>query len=589
MSISKPVRTNGPSPWAARVFGIRFFGDGGERLLLAAVAVYVLLFCLLPLVRLFAEAVVPTGDSGLHLIGQVLDSRSAQRALWHTIDAGLSATLVSVVLGTALALLVGLTNVRWPALIVFLLLLPTLVPAQITAVSWLELLSPHSLLLGPLGYSLPPGSGNPLHSKGGIVALLGIEHATMVFLSVRAGLRGIPRDLIEAARAAGAGPLRIIWTVILPLARPSIIAGAALAFVAAIGNFGIPALLGIPGRYLMLTTLIFQRLNAFGPTILGEVATLSMLLALLAGAGLILQGLMTRGLSAKTRRVEIEGTGAEGPVFSLGRARWWVEGTTWLVLLVMGVLPLLALVSSSLVAAIGVPLSWDTVTLENYQFALGHGATRRAFVNSTGLALAAAVGTVAISVPFAYLVLNRRNGAARILNVVADAPFALPGIVLSIAAILTFLPPLPVLGISLYNTLWIILIAYLGRFLAFGLRPTLAGLAQMDRTLEDAARVAGAGTLRRLWTIVLPHAAPAAMAGGILVFMGAFNELTVSALLWSAGNETLGVVVFNLYDEGNANGAAAVAVLTVVATLAVALLTTLAARRLPRGVLPWQA
>lgn len=562
----------------------RAFGDGGERLLLAAITVYVLLFCVLPLARLFAEAIVPTGDSGLHLIGQVLDSRSAQRALWHTVEAGLAATLVSVILGTAMALLVGLTDVRWPALIVFLLLLPTLVPAQITAVSWLELLSPNSLLLGPLGYALPPGTGNPLHSREGIIALLGIEHATMVFLAVRAGLRAVPRDLIEAARAAGAGPARIVWTVILPLVRPSIIAGAALAFVAAIGNFGIPALLGIPGRYLMLTTLIYQRLNAFGPTILGEVATLSMLLALLAGAGLLVQGLMTRG-----RRVEIEGTGAEGALYSLGRARWWIEGIAWLVLLVMGVLPLVALLASSMVAAIGVPLSPDTVTLENYGFAFGHDATRRAFVNSTGLALAAALGTMAISVPFAYLILNRRNPAARVLNVVADAPFALPGIVVSIAAILTFLPPLPLLGVSLYNSLWIILIAYLGRFLAFGLRPTLAGLAQMDRTLEDAARVAGAGTLRRLRTVVLPHVAPAAAAGGILVFMGAFNELTVSALLWSAGNETLGVVVFNLYDEGNANGAAAVAMLTVVATLAVALLTTLAARRLPKGVLPWQA
>lgn len=559
-------------------------GDGGERLLLAAIALYVVVFCVLPLARLFTEALVPTGDSGLHLIGQVLDSRSAQRALWHTVEAGLAATAISVVLGTAMALLVGLTDVRWPALIVFLLLLPTLVPAQITAVSWLELLSPNSLLLGPLGYAPPPGSGNPLHSREGIVALLGIEHATMVFLAVRAGLRGVPRDLIEAARAAGAGPPRIIWTVVLPLLRPSIIAGAALAFVAAIGNFGIPALLGIPGRYLMLTTLIYQRLNGFGPSVLGEVATLSMVLALLAGAGLLVQGLMTRG-----RRVEIEGTGADGALFGLGRARWWIEGTAWLTLLVMGVLPLVALLASSLVAAIGVPLSLGTVTLENYAFAFGHGATRRAFVNSTLLALAAAMGTVAISVPFAYLILNRRNLVARLLNGVADAPFALPGIVLSIAAILTFLPPLPLVGVSLYNTIWIILIAYLGRFLAFGLRPTLAGLAQMDRTLEDAARVAGAGTLRRLWTVVLPHAAPAAMAGGILVFMGAFNELTVSALLWSAGNETLGVVVFNLYDEGNANGAAAVAVLTVAATLAIALLTTLASRRLPRGVLPWQA
>jgi iron(III) transport system permease protein len=89
--------------------------------------------------------------------------------------------------------------------------------------------------------------------------------------------------------------------------------------------------------------------------------------------------------------------------------------------------------------------------------------------------------------------------------------------------------------------------------------------------------------------VVLPLAAPAAAAGALLVFMGAFNELTVSALLWSSGNETLGVVVFTLADEGNSTAAAAVAALTVIATLALALIATVIARRLPQGTLPWQA
>ena len=107
--------------------------------------------------------------------------------------------------------------------------------------------------------------------------------------------------------------------------------------------------------------------------------------------------------------------------------------------------------------------------------------------------------------------------------------------------------------------------------------------------MEEAAQIAGVGTVRRLATILLPLVAPAAAAGGLLIFMSAFNELTVSALIWSTGNETLGVVVFNLYDEGNSNGAAAVAVLSVVATLTLAGLVSLWSHRMPRGVLPWQA
>jgi iron(III) transport system permease protein len=164
----------------------------------------------------------------------------------------------------------------------------------------------------------------------------------------------------------------------------------------------------------------------------------------------------------------------------------------------------------------------------------------------------------------------------------------LPGIVLSIAFILAFLQPLPVLGISLYNTLWILLLAYLARFFALALRPVVAALTQLDPALEEAARNAGARGMRRLFTIVLPMIAPAVGAGAILVFLGAFSELTVSALLWSRGNETLGVVIFSLYDEGRTTMAAAVSVWVLAVVLGLAGLVSLLARRLPEGVLPWQ-
>ena len=561
----------------------------GERALLAVVALYVGLFCVLPLGRLFAEALAPGGEVGPGLIADVLGSRAARRAAWNTLEAGLGATALSVLLGTAMALLIGLTDLRARAVLVFLLLLPLLIPAQVTAIAWLQLMSPASPVLGFLGLAPAPGSLNPLYGRGGIVLLMGIEHATIVFLAVTAGLRAVPADLIEAARAAGARPPRVAATVVLPLLRPAVIAGAALAFVSAIGNFGIPALLGIPGRYSMLTTLIYQRLNGFGPSVLGEVAVLAFVLAGFAAAGLAVQALAGRGMRAP---LEAAGASARGAPFRLGRLRPAVEAAVWAVLLAISILPLLALVSTSLIPALGVPLGPDTVTASNYAYALfRNSATQRAFANSFALALGAAVAAVAVSVPLGYLVVFRRNALARGLNAVADAPFALPGIVLAIACILVFLRPLPLLGVSLYGTIWILLVAYLGRFLALGLRPTIAGLALVERSLEEAAQMAGAGPVRRLFGIVLPVAAPAAAAGGLLIFMTAFNELTVSALLWSSGNETLGVLVFQLYDQGNSTAAAAVAVLTVVATLGVALAATAAARAgdLPRGVLPWQA
>jgi iron(III) transport system permease protein len=160
--------------------------------------------------------------------------------------------------------------------------------------------------------------------------------------------------------------------------------------------------------------------------------------------------------------------------------------------------------------------------------------------------------------------------------------------VLALAVILVFIHPLPLIGVSLYGTLGIILIAYLARFLVLALRTTTAGYLQIDRTLEDAAAITGASLWRRLRTILLPMAAPAVAAGAILVFLTALNELTVSALLWSSGHETLGVVVFSLAQGGDATLAAALSLLVVLATVALMAIAGLVARRLPQGVLPWQ-
>lgn len=555
-----------------------------EALLLAALGLYVLGLCVWPLLRLLGTVFADGLPEGLAFIGQVWSGRAARVATLNTLEASLWATALSVGLGTGMAFMVSLSDLRGRMVLVFLLILPLLIPPQVSALAWLNLIGPQSPLWG-----LPWLEGfrplrNPLLGREGVVLVMGLEHAPIVFLAVRAGLRALPADLIDAARGAGAGPMGAVGRVVLPLMLPSIAAGAALAFVSAIGNFGVPALLGIPGRYPMLSTLIYQRLSGFGPTALPEVAALALILALMAMAGIALQGVMLRRFAVATDRTLGRHRG-----FALGRWFWPAHVTVWGLMLVISVLPLLALVGAALVPAVGVRLSADSVTLHNiFHVVSGLGASQRAFANSLLLATLTAAMTMAAAVPLAWLMLTRRSVVARGLNLAADAPYVLPGIVLSIAFILTFLPPLPVLGISLYNTLWILLLAYLARFFALALRPVIAALSQIDPALEEAARSAGARGLRRLVSIVLPMLAPAIGAGAILVFLGAFSELTVSALLWSRGNETVGVVIFSLYDEGNTTAASAVAVWVLGIVLMLAGLVSMVARRLPEGVLPWQ-
>jgi iron(III) transport system permease protein len=558
----------------------------GETVLLAALAVYVGVFAVWPLTRLLMEAAAPSASGEpFGVLLRQWQSVATRRALWNTLEASLLSTLVSVVFGGAAAAVLTLSDVRAKPALTFVLLLPLLIPPQIIALAWIELAGPSSPILNAVGLAPEPGSTNPLYSRWGVVLVMGVEHSTLAFLAIRAGLRSLPRDLVEAARLGGAGPGRVTRSVILPLAWPSLLAGAVLAFLSSIGNFGIPALLGIPGRYPVLTTLIYQRLQGFGPRVLGEVAALALILAALAFAGLLLRAALARRTGGAA-----EGAGPPFEPFGLGRWRPLVELGLWSAVAAVAILPLLALIAGSLAPALGLPLRPETATLAHYRFVLlEQEATLRAFRNSFVLAAAAAFISAVVAAPLAYASVMQRRRLARALDAVADAPYAVPGTVLAIAVILVFLPPLPLIGVSLYGTLWLILAAYLARFLALALRPAVAGIELVDRKLDEAAQVAGARVLTRLRAVILPMIAPSLAAGGLLVFMTAFNELTVSALLWSTGRETLGVVVFFLHYEGNSPAAAALATVSVAVTLGLAFLVSLLGRNLPEGVVPWRA
>jgi len=538
----------------------------------------------LPPARLLVEGAMPGGAVSGDALRRVLSQSATWTATGHSLLTAFGGTTLAVLIGGAVALTVSLTDIRARNGFVFCYVMPLMLAPQVVALAWLQMFGPSSPFLKLLGVAPALGTRNPLYSPGGIVLVLGVQYAPLVFLTLRAGLRTLPHELLEAAQAGGAKPLRVIRTIVLPLMTPPLLAGVALTFVSCLGNFGIPALLGIPGNYLVLPTLIYQRLAAFGPGVLSEVAVLSVLIGLIAVIGIVAQDILLARRDFRTAA-----TAVEARVFELRRRRLPVEIALWTLACVTLVLPLIALLLASLVPAVGVPLDALSVTLDNYRFVLfEHAAARRAFGNSVGLSAAAAVTIVAIAVPLAYFLVWHPTRLLRVVNIVAEVPFAVPGVALAIAAILLFLKPLPIVGFSLYNTLWIILFCYLARFLVLGLRPIVSGYHQLDRTLDEAAQIAGARLGRRLATIIVPLVAPAAAAGSLLIFLTAFNELTVSALLWSAGSETLGVVFFSFQQGGDSNYAAALGMFTVVMSVALMLCTLLLARRLPKGVLPWR-
>lgn len=552
--------------------------------MVALLALAVVLFSIMPFGRLVIAALAPGWVFNPDAAIAEITSNTAMLATWRSLETSLLSALLALVVGAMMALGLVLTNIPGRRMLALLFVLSMMIAPQVAALGFLTMAGPSSPILNTIGLAPAPGTPNIMMSREGIIFVLGLHHSPLVYITLRAGLRDIPRDVLEAARMAGARPVKLVIGVLLPLLKPFLIAGGSLAFVAAIGNFGIPALLGMPVNYLTLPTLIYRRLSSFGPSIISDAAALSVVVALLASAGLAAAALGMRARAAKFAR----GRAVDG-IFPLGR--WRVPATLllWGIVVVGLVLPLLSLGAAAFVPTYGVGLSLSTFTLDNFvEVLFRQDVTVRAFRNSFLLSAAAAIILAVLAVPFAHTLDRNLGPRRRLVEAVLEVPYALPGVVLAIACILLFLRPLPIVGISIYGTPFIILFAYLARFLPMALKAPCAAVAQLPADQEEAARICGAGYWRRMRTIVIPATLPAAAAGALIVFLTAFNELTVSALLWSSGLETLGVALFSLEEAGFISAASAIA-LSAVAVVAIAMLVLeLFARKLPVGVLPWR-
>lgn len=580
MTAASAVLARGPG-----VKALPFSFWRSEKLVTAALLGFMLLVCGLPIGRLLYEIVAALLGPHRESVLASANSSAAWTATVHSLQVGLAGGAIAAVYGLLMASVVTLGNLRHRQFVVFGFVAQAMIPPQVIALAWLQVWIPARDLLLALGFEDALSWSNPLQGGYGISFLLGVHYAPLVFLTVRAALLNVPADVIEAARVCGSPPLQVVKRVIWPLILPALASGTALAFVSCIGNFGIPALLGIPGDYLVLPTLIYRELSGYGPAVIPNVVILSGIVAALAGVGMLAQHLLVRG-----EHYRVSATRRPQAPFNFGKHRFWIEWLTGALVTLLLIVPLLALLAKSLTQAPGVPLTASSATLAHYAYVIvGNEATVRAFFNSVMLALATAAVLSAVSLFYAYMLEYRRVRVLSRLGFFVEVPYVIPGVVLSMAMILLYLRPLPFTSVSLYNTLFILLLAYLARFLSIQLRPVISGFRQFPREMLEAAEIFGASFRVRIQKIVLPVLLPSLTAGATLVVLLSMNELTVSALLWATGTETLGVAVFSLEQGGESAAASALAVLTVVATMLVMWAASLLGRRLPSGVLPWRA
>jgi iron(III) transport system permease protein len=559
--------------WRERSAG-RFRPEGFAYLLLALVVGFVVLYPAYRLVwRSFHLGATATVTFAPYR-SLVTDART-RVAFAHTLVIGIVATAMATALGIALAWLVTRTDLPGARFFRLVFALPFYVPSFIGAIAWLQ-------IIGPVGYFNQAykhlaGTGDPLfraYGVGGIVFLLVLHHYPLVYLPVTAALDRFQPVLEDAARVSGASSRRVFRDVSLPLLAPAALAGGFLVFVTCIADFGIAAVMGIPARYYVLTTRIYQiALDYDTPNNLAVAAAMSMLLVLVAGVALLAQ---RRFLARRQFSV----TGAQGrAVDRLPLGRWRVLVTALAALFAAGVLvaPLVAVALSALTRVAGYAPTPGNLTLHNFHIAFVEtAATQRAIRNSLLLAAVSATLIMGLGCAVAWFRLRTRVRSSGVLEAVATLPYAVPGTVLALAFILAFARP--VFGLRLYNTLGIILIAYLARFFTFGITTASAALRGVSETLPAAARVSGATWWQAQRDTVFPLIRPALLGGWLFVFVPCLAELTVSALLYSAGHETVGVAVFNLLESGIVSPAAALALVLMLVALGGSLLAQLLTR-----------
>ncbi len=503
---------------------------------------------------LIRSVLTPAGITFRHYREAFTDPANVQ-AIGNTLAVSCATVLFAVTLAIPLAWLVARTDLPAARRFRVLLLVPYVVPPYLGAIAWINLANP---TVGWLN-RLAGAAVFDIYTTTGIIWVLGLFYYTFVYLTCLSALENMDPSLEDAARVSGAGPLTVLRTITMPLIWPAILAGAFLVFAASASAFGVPALIGSPARLHLLTTRIYSYASTGGLDGLYTASALSAALLVIA----LLTWTLAERLGRGGRITSITGKASARSRVALGAWRWPMFAVITSVVILTCLLPVSAIVLTSLMNVVG-DFRWSNFTLDKYRYVLfTRPDTARGFVNSFILAFGAATVAAVAGTALAYVKGHPRMRASRLLDACVNLPYATPGTILALGLILLWSWPL-----ALTDTLWILLIAYVAKHLSFAVRSVATAVQQTDVTLEEAARISGAGFMTTFRTIWLPLLRPAILAGWFLVFMPAFGELTMSILLVGPGTETVGTVLFALQEYADPPSASVVAVLILAFILA---------------------
>jgi iron(III) transport system permease protein len=479
------------------------------------------------------------------------------------------------VVGTTLAWINERTNTPFKGLVFALSLIPLVIPSILFTVAWILLASPqigiiNLTLQGWLGLEQPPFD---IYSLPGMVWVDGLHYSPMAFLLMTAAFRAMDPSLEESATMSGAGVLQVVRRVTLPMTWPAVVATILILFIRAIEAFEVPALLGLPVGIEVFTSAIYQAVHRY-PSQIGLASAYAIALLLLTSVGVyFVSRLSGRGSKYAT----MTGKGFRPRQIDLGNWRWFTGALFIAYFLLIVVLPFAVLVWSSFQRFYAVPSAeaLQNLTLDPYRFIFNYPNLLRTVGNSLLLSFSAATIVMLVTSVVCWIVVKTQIPGRWLLDNVASLPIVFPGLVLGLSIMIFYLH----VDIGIYGTIWIMLIAYVTRFMPYGLRYSTTSMVQIHKELEESAAMCGASWTATFRRVILPLLKPGLLAGWIYVMIVSVRELSTSILLYSPDTQVISIVIWELWENGQYVELSALGVLFIISLFVLVLAAQWIGRR----------
>jgi iron(III) transport system permease protein len=536
-----------------------------QTLILIGAIAFVLYLAGVPLVMLLYGSIrsAPIGEPGATYTIQnyvkAYFDKEFYFLLLNSIYYGLGTCTLTFLIGTFLAWVSERTNTPLKKLFVVMSLIPFIIPGILSTISWILLLSPKIGLINLVVKDFLSLESAPfnIYTMWGMIWAESIHLYPLVFLLMSAAFRNMDTSLEEAALTAGSSTFSTFCRVTLPLMRPAMFSVLLINFIRGIEAFEVPALIGVPAKISVFTTKIFLAIHQF-PSDFGLAGAYAVTLLVISTTGVLIYGRITR---REERYATVTGKGYRPRVIDLGVWKYLTLGVSFLIFFLAVILPVFVLLWSSFIPYYGVPSRelMEKMTWANYQYILNYPLALTAFKNSFYLSVGSATLVMLLTSLIAWITVKTKLPGRALLDNMTFIPIAMPGIVLGVSLIWVYLT----LPIPIYGTIWVLLLAYITKFMPYGIRAASASMIQINKELEEASLTAGGTWFQTFRKVILPLLMPGFTAGWIYISIIALRELSTSILLYSYNSTVLSIMAFDLWEGGQYTYVCALGVLMV--------------------------